>query len=190
MHPPRVRFYNALVPLVATVAALGIARVFTSEKYTIGYAIYGTLAAFGIVIPSALVLVAHREVQFPTLFETFRRLRLAKPRLAATLGTIVAAGLGVLTIHLALYPWPDITKEPTNYAGLDAKQAREKARVALGKSTTLRYSMQARGVDRVGDEDKEAWLVFFSESTDSGGFGACVVAVRKDSPPHVRGCSQ
>jgi len=178
-------YYTALVPIVATVAAGAAAGAAGLHGLRLGYWIYGTLAVTGIVIPSLLV-IAGFEAQFPTLFETLRRV---EGRLH-WVAVIVAAGLAILTIHLALYPWPDITKEPTQYAGLNANDARARAIVAvgaLGKSAELKYSMQARGVD---NDDQEAWLVFFTSRNGTGAFGGCIVAVKDTKTTPSSGCSQ
>jgi hypothetical protein len=104
----------------------------------------------------------------------------------ARLATIaLTAGLAILAIHLAFYPWPDITKEPVEYAGLKASEARSKA-VAIVKSApqgaALAYSTQARDV--VNNE--EAWTVFF-RATDPTNPG-CVVIVQQDKVPDARAC--
>ena len=71
----------------------------------------------------------------------------------------------------ALYPWPDLVRDSTSYAGLgrsDAVAAAEK-KVA----GTLSFRSASRG--EFGGED--AWIVSFEPA---GGFGSgCVVAVRK-----------
>ena len=184
-EPRQVPFYTAYVPLAATLVALVVARAFTHDKYVLGYWIYGTVAVTGIVIPSALV-VFKLEAQFPSLFETVRRIH---GRWHYWVATVVAAGLAVLTIHLALYPWPDITKEPVKYAGLDAQGARSRAIRAVADARAgkppLKYSTQARGVDN----GKEAWLVFFTASDASSAYGGCVVSVTSDGAKPAQSCS-
>jgi hypothetical protein len=180
-----VRFYTAVVPIAATIVAGAAARAATDDKLVVGYWIYGTLAVTGLVIPSLLVLLRF-EVQFPTLFVTVRRL---EGRLH-WVATVIVAGLAILTVHLALYPWPDITKEPAQYAGLDASHARAKAigavaTVRVGKPP-LKYSTQARGIDNGND----AWLVFFTAGGSAPAYGGCVVAVTHSSATPAPGCSQ
>jgi hypothetical protein len=180
-------FYTAAVPIVATIVAWVVARSITEEKLVVGYWIYGTLAVFGIVVPS-LLLLAKAEVQFPTLFFTARRLQ----RHNHWVATALVASLAILVIHLALYPWPDITKEPTQYAGLDARQARGRAVRSIAElragKTPLKYSTQARGVDN----GEDAWLVFFTAATtDAGGaYAGCVVSVRAEAVHPAAGCSE
>jgi hypothetical protein len=185
LDPRQVPFYTAYVPIAATLVALVVARAFTHDKYVLGYWIYGTVAVTGIVIPSVLVLFK-LQAQFPTLFETVRRI---DGRLHYWVATAIAAGLGVLTIHLALYPWPDITKEPVKYAGLDAQGARSRAIRAVGDARAgkppLKYSTQARGVDN----GKEAWLVFFTATDTTSTYGGCVVSVSSDGAKPAQSCS-
>jgi hypothetical protein len=98
---------------------------------------------------------------------------------------VLVASLTILVIHLALYPWPDITKEPTQYAGLDARHAKAKAVRAVARNSSLKYSTQARGVDSGHD----AWLVFFTSSS-GGTYGGCVVAVTDKTTTPAAGCTQ
>ena len=177
-----VPYYTAAVPIAATIVAGAVARGFTADKLKVGYWIYGTLAVFGLVVPS-LLLLARAEVQFPTLFFTVGKLRERFHWVA----TLLVASLAILVIHLALYPWPDITKEPTQYAGLDARHAKNRAVRAVAGNSALKYSTQTRGVD--GGHD--AWLVFFTATGSSGGtYGGCVVAVTDKETKPASGCSQ
>jgi len=54
------------------------------------------------------------------------------------------AGLAILVVHLAFYPWPDITHESASFAGLTAQKARDKAerevRRVRGSLPQLEYS--------------------------------------------------
>jgi hypothetical protein len=182
-----VPYYTAAVPIVATIVAGLGAWAVTDDKLVVGYWIYGTLAVLGIIVPSVLVAVLKRDVRFPTLFFTVGRLRERFHWVA----TLLVASLAILGVHLALYPWPDITKEPTQYAGLDARAAKAKAvqtvaALRAGKEP-LAYSTQTRGVDN----GKDAWLVFFTARTSAAGaFGGCVVAVRNGAARPAPGCSE
>ena len=51
-------------------------------------------------MPSLLASVRAWDVPFPTLFRTIANLERAR-------GTV--AGLVILLVHLAFYPWPDIS---------------------------------------------------------------------------------
>jgi hypothetical protein len=75
-------------------------------KLQLGYAIYGTLFVLGVVVPSVLAYAFGRDVPFPTLFRTVALLR----RRAHWVAVVIVAGLTVLAVHLALYPWPDIRR--------------------------------------------------------------------------------
>lgn len=163
-----------LVFAICAVIALAAVLVF-EDDYHRAYVIYGALFLFGIVVPSILVL-ARRKVGYPSLFVTVNHLR-DRRDLKAVLATVaLSAGLAILVIHLAFYPWPDITKPPVQYAGLTANEARSKAnktieKLRVGAPTHLFYSTQTRGVLNA----HEAWLVYFTAAgdVDSG----CVVTV-------------
>jgi hypothetical protein len=162
------RFYDWWVVLaVVVIGGILSVAVFHWDKYEVGYTIYGLFLVFGIIIPSALAYFAGMIVSFPGLIYTIRKLERRLHWVAA----VVVAGLAILLVHLALYPWPDLVRESTSYAGLgraDAMAAAEK-RVAA----TLSFRSAARG--EFGDHD--AWLITFEPA---GGFGSgCVVAVRR-----------
>jgi hypothetical protein len=142
---------------VTAVVAFAVNRFWSDEKLVLGYSIYGSLLVFGIVIPSLLVQVAHRDARFPSVWIPVAVLR---DRFPVT-PYLLVGGLAILVIHLALYPWPDITRESTSYAGLSARAAQSKAvkriRDLRADLPALRYSTQTRGVA----DGKDAWLVFF-----------------------------
>jgi len=177
-----VRFYNWRLSIVpAVVAGLitylvqrgGAPEDANHRKFILGCVIYATFAFYGVILPSILIRVG-LEVQFPTLIYTVRRLRAHRPWIAA----ILAACLSILVVHLALYPWPDITREPAQYAGLSANGAESRAIAAVRTLRTgkpnLVYSTQLRGVDN----GSEAWVVFFKPPAASGiPYGGCVVVV-------------
>jgi hypothetical protein len=83
------------------------------------YVLYGSLALFWLVIPSLVALVAARDVPFPTLVHSVKDLQgwlrrrwpgTVGPLLAFLVGYVVLAGLVILLLHLALYPYPDVTR--------------------------------------------------------------------------------
>ena len=162
------RFYDWYVVVAIVVIGLAVSvAVVHWDKYEVGYTIYGLFLFFGIVVPSALAYFAGRIVSFPGLIFTVRKLE----RRLHWVAVMVVAGLAILLVHLALYPWPDLVRDSTSYAGLgrsDAVAAAEK-KVA----GTLSFRSASRG--EFGGED--AWIVSFEPA---GGFGSgCVVAVRK-----------
>jgi hypothetical protein len=162
--------------LSAAGGALAIALTDGRDDYSRSYGIYGSLAFFGILVPHVLRRF-DRKAPFTPLFETLRGLQRLQGWRAAVTTIALGAGLSILTIHLALYPWPDITKEPVEYAGLKALDARDKAKATIkkaGRADELRYSAQAREVV----EFREAWSVFFRNVDPSK--AGCVVTVRKD----------
>jgi hypothetical protein len=93
-----------IVVVAAAGAAAGfIASASGANKNELGYAIYGTLTVFGIVVPSVLAYWWNRVLALPTLFATLACLRAR----AAWVAALVLASLVVLLFHLALYPWPN-----------------------------------------------------------------------------------
>jgi hypothetical protein len=99
--------YVAFV-LVAGVATGLIAYAAGAGKYTLGYFLYASLALFAIVIPSALAYWRGRVLGAPPLFQTIAFLQKRWHWVAA----ILVAGLVVLLVHLALYPWPTFNHIP------------------------------------------------------------------------------
>jgi hypothetical protein len=171
----------------AICAVIGLAAVLLfDDDFHRAYVIYGSLFFFGIVVPSILVL-ARRKVGYPSLFVTVNHLR-ERRDLKAVLATVaLSAGLAILVIHLAFYPWPDITKPPVKYAGLQANEAKSKAndrikRVREG-ATPLFYSTQIRGVL----DAHEAWLVYFTATGDVD--TGCVVTVTDKAVDTTEQCN-
>jgi hypothetical protein len=74
------------------------------DKYRLGEVMYALIALFWMVIPAAYAYIGGKDVPFPTLFATIQALE-QRLRLVAI---VFAAGITVLLIHLALYPWPAV----------------------------------------------------------------------------------
>jgi hypothetical protein len=183
--PPAQRSgYSWLFVLIPGLIAIGLAIAFGASKIQLGYIIYGVLAVFGIVIPSLLAFVLNKEVRFPTLFFTLDRLR----RRFHAAALLLVTGLAILVVHLAFYPWPDITHESASFAGLTAQKARDKAERELarirGSLPPLEYSTQSRAVS----DGRDVWLVYFR--TASGASSACVVTLTRDSVDKTEACSK
>jgi len=182
------RYDWVFVFTVTAVVAFAVNRLWSDEKLVLGYSIYGSLLVFGIVIPSLLVQVAHRDARFPSVWIPVAILR---DRFPVT-PYLLVGGLAILVIHLALYPWPDITRESTSYAGLSARAAQSKAvkriRDLRADLPALRYSTQTRGVA----DGKDAWLVFFTPANGSGAapYSGCVVVARDDGVTPSAECSK
>jgi hypothetical protein len=107
-HPSRTVHVSWSEWYIAVLAAAGaaagvVASVSGANKNELGYAIYGTLAVVGIVVPSALAYWWNRVLAIPTLFATLAYLRAR----AAWATALIAALLVVLLFHLALFPWPN-----------------------------------------------------------------------------------
>jgi hypothetical protein len=102
VHVSWSEWYIVLVAATGAIAGF-IASAFGASKLELGYAIYGTLAITGVVIPSALAYWWNRVLAIPTLFAALAYLRAR----AAWIAALVVALLVVLLFHLALYPWPN-----------------------------------------------------------------------------------
>jgi hypothetical protein len=92
------------VAIACVIVGSMIAAETASGQYDLGYVLYGLIAFFVVIVPSALAVARCRDVPFPTLFRTIGYLE-ARLHVAA-LAILVA--LVILLIHLAFYPWPDI----------------------------------------------------------------------------------
>jgi hypothetical protein len=90
--------------LAVTVVAAGgtITAALGAGKFTVGYVIYGLMAAGLLIVPSVLAYWFAKDVPFPTLFRALSDL---EKRCHAAV-TVVVAGLAVLAVHLVAYPWP------------------------------------------------------------------------------------
>jgi hypothetical protein len=73
-------------------------------RWVLGYVIYGLIAMFCVIVPSILAYFFAREVPFPTLARTVADL----DNRVHAIGLVILAGLTILLIHLALYPWPAV----------------------------------------------------------------------------------
>jgi hypothetical protein len=182
-EPDPLSWYNWLLVAGVGTVAIVLAIVFDASKYQLGYVIYGVLAFFGIVLPSILSFFFNKVVGFPTLFFTIAKLR----HRLHSVAVILVAGLTILAVHLAFYPWPDIAHESASFAGLTADRARAKAerelRILRGTKPPLSYSTQARSVI----DGQDAWSVYFRPAT--GVPASCVVIVTKSTASFSADCS-
>jgi hypothetical protein len=90
-----------------------------SRHYQPAYVLYGLLGLLWLVIPGLLAFARGKDLPFPTLFRTVSNLEdwLSErswplslgPLLGWLVAYVVVAGLVILLLHLALYPYPDIT---------------------------------------------------------------------------------
>ena len=104
-------FYYFPIALGAVVGGCLVAAAATDDKWVLAYVIYGLIGVCFLVVPSLLAYSKRtRNPPFASLFATVLDLQ---GRLHfVTL--VLLAGLIVLLIHLALYPWPDVFRhQPT-----------------------------------------------------------------------------
>jgi hypothetical protein len=100
-------WYVAFVLAAGTATGL-IAYAAGAGKYRLGYALYSSLAVLAVVIPSALAYWRGKILGAPPLFQTIADLQKRWHWVA----TVLVAGLVVLLVHLALYPWPTFNHNP------------------------------------------------------------------------------
>jgi hypothetical protein len=90
--------------VVVIVGSTLTAELDPSDRYALGYVLYGLIALFCIATPSVVAYVWAKDVPFPTFFRTLANLE----RRVHFMSAVVLIGLGILLIHLALYPWPNV----------------------------------------------------------------------------------
>jgi hypothetical protein len=93
------------VALACIVGGSYLAASLSDNRWILGYSIYGLIAVFGIIIPSILAYGPTPDAPFAGLFPTVADLQVR----LHIVGLILLTGLVVLLIHLALYPWPDVS---------------------------------------------------------------------------------
>lgn len=112
-----------LGPLIAAALAIAAATWATAHwfddgsRYRSAYVVYGSLALVFLVIPSLVAFFSPRDAAFPTVFRSLKNLEAwlagkwqdVGPALAWAVSFIVLAGLVILLLHLAFYPYPSIT---------------------------------------------------------------------------------
>jgi len=178
----------AAVAVIATIVWFSIEHEGSDvRKWHLAYAIYGSFAVIGVAIPSILIWRKSEHVVFPGLFYTFRKLRGRLPVVA----TAVVAALALLVLHLGLYPWPNLAREPAKFAGLNAFHAKATAIRALeGRTDTvpgLVYSTQGRGVSK----GQNVWFVYFNEALGKDAtFNGCVVETTDERAVPTKECLQ
>ena len=99
--PTLVYFVGALVGVIS--GSL-LATSLSDNKWILGYVIYGLIAISCVIIPAALAYGPTPDAPFSGLFPTIADLQ----RRLHIVGIVILAGLVVLLIHLAFYPWPDV----------------------------------------------------------------------------------
>lgn len=152
------------------VVLLGVTR--HASKLDLSYWLYATIAIIGIIAPALRGLSHPHE---PTLFTAVHALW----ERAHIVRYVLCAGLAVLAIHLALYPWPDYAHQSTTINKVSADGAVKLARDKIGKNSPLKFSTETRGDIPGASHTEEAWLVFFDKpGTYNSG---CVVRVQSST---------
>jgi hypothetical protein len=99
LHP---RIYIPIALALVAVAFLIVRLARPHDRYLQGEVLYGSIALIWIVIPGWLAYRHGRWVPYATLFRTLQDL---ESRLRSV-AIVVAAGIVILLVHLAFYPWP------------------------------------------------------------------------------------
>jgi hypothetical protein len=99
-----------LLALVVVGIVAWVVIVTVDDSWHRSYWIYGSIALLLVIFPNALAFFSKSDVPFPTLFRTIANLE----RHARPVALVVLAGLVVLLIHLAFYPWPHVPTNPTS----------------------------------------------------------------------------
>ncbi len=91
--------------IIAIAGGTAIAAVVTGgfDRFAVGRTLYGLTALLWVAVPSLSAWLI-KWTPFPTLFAMVRNLE----RKFAPLAYLVVAGLAVLVVHLAFYPWPEV----------------------------------------------------------------------------------
>lgn len=148
----------------------------SGDPWVTGYVIYSEIAFFWMIVPNILSL-AKRDIPFRTLFFTLRSLEY---RLRAVV-YVVGGGLAILFVHLALYPWPDLARLHSEYAGESPGHAQLKAEEAVANLRKGKASLVVIAKERAVYGGAEAWRIYFGDS--SGNPTGCVVRLTEGTGP-------
>jgi hypothetical protein len=117
LYPERQSELPALTYILGAIGCVVvgsfIAAGLSDNKWILGYVIYGLIAVFCVIVPSALALGPAPDAPFAGVFATLADLQ----RRLHFVGVILLTGLVILLIHLAFYPWPDVFRQ---HPGVDA----------------------------------------------------------------------
>jgi hypothetical protein len=102
-----------VVALACVIGGSFIAAALSDNKWILGYVIYGLIAVFCVIVPSALALTSAPDAPFAGVFPTIADLQ----RRMHFVAVVLLAGLVILLIHLAFYPWPDVFR---HHPGVDS----------------------------------------------------------------------
>ncbi len=97
-------FSFSVVAVAAAIVAAHATAGTAGTRWVSACVLYGVIAVLFVGVPTALVLVLHREVPFPTLVQTLANLdRRNRPLFLLAIAAVV-----ILLLHLAFYPWPRV----------------------------------------------------------------------------------
>lgn len=164
-----IRWYFPLSVTVVAVASLAAST--SGNPWTLEYVMYGLIALFGIVIPTVLSYL-HTDVPYYNGVSTLRAL----DRRLHLVGYVIAAGLGILFVHLAFYPWPDFGRTHAVWAGSSPGRAQELAERKAGEVRGRLQPLKVLTGDRIVTAGhRKAWRFYFE--TTGGSPSPCTVLV-------------
>lgn len=99
-----VGWFVAAVVIVVVASLITGLLIRPANPFMLAYVLYGFIGVLFILTPSVLAYWFRKDVSFPTLFWTLTAIE-HRVRLVAV---GVYAGLVILLLHLAFYPWPAI----------------------------------------------------------------------------------
>jgi hypothetical protein len=168
-----IRWYFPLSVAVVAGASLAASRL--DDPWALEYVMYGLIALFGIAIPTVLSYL-HTDVPYYNALFTLRAL----DRRLHLVGYVIAAGLGILFVHLAFYPWPDFGRTHAVWAGSSPGRAQELAERTVAEVRGELEPLKVLTRDRiVTGRHQEAWRFYFE--TAAGSPSACMVLVQHHS---------
>lgn len=175
-HRRRVIPIHWYFPLsVAIIAFASLAASQLDNPWALEYVMYGLIALFGIVIPTVLSYL-HTDLPYYNALATLRAL----DKRLHLVGYVIAAGLGILFVHLAFYPWPDFGRTHAVWAGNSPGRAQEIAEQKVAEARRGLPPLKVLTGDRIvtGGHQK-AWHFYFE--TSAGSPSACTVVVQSSN---------
>lgn len=99
-----VLWFVAAVVIVVVASLITALLIRPANPFMLAYVLYGLIGVLFVLTPSVLAYYFRKDVSFPTLFWTLTAIEYRVHLVAVG----VYAGLVILLLHLAFYPWPGI----------------------------------------------------------------------------------
>lgn len=168
-----VRWYFPGVAVVVAIASFLASR--SQSPWKLEYVMYGLIAVFWIVVPVLLSFLHRTDVPFYNLFFTLRAL----DNRLHLVGYMIVGGLGILFVHLALYPWPDFSRSQSVWAGDSPGNAQKLAEKKVAEVRPGLHPLKVLTGDRIVTSNHEkAWIFYFTTTGKNPSPSACTVLVQ------------